>query len=257
MVFFCKKQLQLTMRGVTNNERDASVDLIRTVTLPLLKHFGIEDGLELKISKRGAPPLGGGEVVLKCLPVRTLKAVQLTDEGKIKRIRGISYCTRMSPQTANRCVESARGILNSFIPDVYIYSDPYKGKDSGLSPGFALALVAESTTNALISADVVGEAQQLPEDVGAAAAKLLCEEISKGGCVDSANQSIALLLMALGPEDVSKLRVGTLSQYTIQSLRLIKKFLGVTFRIQADPTTKTVLMTCRGVGYTNLTKKIN
>lgn len=31
----------------------------------MLKHFGVPlEGLELKIESRGAPPLGGGEVVL-------------------------------------------------------------------------------------------------------------------------------------------------------------------------------------------------
>jgi RNA 3'-terminal phosphate cyclase-like protein len=32
----------------------------------------------------------------------------------------------MSPQTSNRMVSSARGILNSFLPDVYIYTDHYR-----------------------------------------------------------------------------------------------------------------------------------
>lgn len=84
-----------------------------------------------KITKRGAPPLGGGEIVFNCCSVRQLKPVQYIDEGRIKRIRGIAYCTRVSPQTANRMVESARSLLNRYIPDVYIYTDVYKGAESG------------------------------------------------------------------------------------------------------------------------------
>ena len=38
---------------------------------------------------------------------------------------------RVSPATANRVVDAARGKLNSFIPDVYIYTDHYKGADAG------------------------------------------------------------------------------------------------------------------------------
>jgi RNA 3'-terminal phosphate cyclase-like protein len=75
--------------------------------------------------------LGGGEVIFSCPNVRQLKPVQFTDEGRIKRIRGIAYCTRVSPQTANRIVESARSVLNRYIPDVYIYTDVYKGAESG------------------------------------------------------------------------------------------------------------------------------
>lgn len=36
-------------------------------------------------------PGGGGEVHFSCPVRRTIKPVQLTDPGKIKRIRGIAY----------------------------------------------------------------------------------------------------------------------------------------------------------------------
>lgn len=88
---FSKQGIQLTLNGITNEENDISVDLQRTVTLPILKYFGVEEGLELKITKRGAPPNGGGQVVFKCAPVRNLTPIQLLDEGKIRRIRGIAY----------------------------------------------------------------------------------------------------------------------------------------------------------------------
>ena len=44
--------------------------------------------------------------------------------------------------------------MNNYLPDVWIYTDVQKGKGSGSSPGFALALVAESTAGNLISAEV-------------------------------------------------------------------------------------------------------
>jgi hypothetical protein len=66
------------------------VDMIRTVTLPHLHLFGVTDGLELQIKKRGAAPLGGGQVVFKCPVVRQLKTLQFSDKGKIKKIRGVA-----------------------------------------------------------------------------------------------------------------------------------------------------------------------
>ena len=120
------------------------MDALRTATLPQLKRFGI-DGAQLKITKRGAPPLGGGQVTFSCPTIRSLTPIQFTDQGEIKRIRGISYATRMSPQMANRVMDSARSVLTRYIPDVYIYTDVYKGFESGMSPGYALSLVAEST----------------------------------------------------------------------------------------------------------------
>lgn len=42
-----------------------------------------------------------------------------------------SHSVRVSPQLSNRLVASARSVLNRYIPDVYIYTDVYKGEDSG------------------------------------------------------------------------------------------------------------------------------
>jgi RNA 3'-terminal phosphate cyclase len=60
-----------------------------------------------------------------------LQAVNWVDEGMVKRIRGVAYSTRVSPQMANRMVDSARGVLNRLLPDVYIFTDHYTGAESG------------------------------------------------------------------------------------------------------------------------------
>jgi len=174
---FSKQPFDITLNGITNNELDISVDLLRTVTIPLISKFGLED-IELKIKKRGAPPKGGGQIYFKSSIVRSLKSIQLLDEGKIRRIRGIAYCTRISPQIANRMVDSARSILSQFQSDIFIYTDHYKGSDSGLSAGFALSLVAESTTGNSLSSESVGSGGTVPEDLGIKAANLLLAEIA-------------------------------------------------------------------------------
>jgi RNA 3'-terminal phosphate cyclase-like protein len=76
--------------------------------------------------------LGGGQVLFRVPVVRQLKPFQWEDPGKIKRIRGIAYCTRTSASMATRLVESSRSLLNRFIPDVFIYTDVYKGAEAGL-----------------------------------------------------------------------------------------------------------------------------
>jgi RNA 3'-terminal phosphate cyclase-like protein len=116
--------------------------------------------------------------------------------------------------------------------------------------------VSESTTGALLSAELIGKEGETPEDIGAKVASLLCEEIAKGGVVDSAHQSTMLLLMILCPEDVSKVRIGALTPYTIESLRLYKEMFGVTFKLNTDPETNTIIASCLGVGFKNLTRRI-
>lgn len=265
---FMKYPLKAVLRGVTNDKTDPSVDTLKATSIPLLKKFGVDgEGFELKINRRGMLPGGGGEVLFSCPVRKVLKPLQFIDPGKIKRIRGVAYSVRVSPQIGNRITDSARSILNKFLPDVYIYTDHMKGTSSGKSPGFGLSLVAETTTGCFLSAELASSPQGqgpavLPENLGRNCAKLLLEEIYRGGCVDSVNQSLALLYMSLGQQDVSKVLLGPLSPYTIEFLRHLRSFFYVMFKFETKSFEEEqkggekVLMTCVGVGFSNLSKTV-
>ncbi|VAI28144.1 unnamed protein product [Triticum turgidum subsp. durum] len=243
--------------GITNDTKDPSVDTFRMVTLHMLKHFGVPlDGLELKIENRGAPPRGGGEVLLRVPNINsTLKAVNGIDEGMVKRIRGVTFSTNVSPQIENRILYAARGLFNKFIPDVHIFTDHRAGLSGGLSAGYGVSVVAETTTGCLISADAtvsypnVDEVSEQskkpelmsPEDLGEQVASMLLEEVAQGGVVDSTHQ----------------VRVGQLTPHAIESLRNIKEFLDVKFIIKPDPNSNTVTLKCVGAGVKNLARKIS
>lgn len=214
------------MSGITHDELDLSVDTLRAVTIPLLQNFGIYN-VNFHIKKRGVPPKGGGLVELSIPIMRgSLQSVYLVDEGFIKRVRGVAFCTRISPTIITRVIDSCRGVLNDYLPDVHISTDHFKGgKDGGDSPGYSVSLVAETTTGALLSIErtakprrertipgIAGDSAMVanavdrdaPEDVGREAASMLLEEIFSGGVIDRAHQSLILQLMVLTPEDVSK-----------------------------------------------------
>ncbi|EFJ35964.1 hypothetical protein SELMODRAFT_4441, partial [Selaginella moellendorffii] len=195
--------------GITNDSRDPCVDTFGTGTLPMLKHFSVV--------ARGAPPLGGSEVVLK-VPIvpKSLTAATWVDEGMVKCIRGVSYSTRISPHMANRMVDAARGVLNHLLSDAYIFTNHYTGSESGKSLGYGISLVAETTTGCILSSECVATYSgayelQLLEDLGMQAAMSLLQEIKLGGVVDSTHQGLLFILCALCPKDVSKVRVGKLS----------------------------------------------
>ncbi|KAF9246298.1 18S rRNA biogenesis protein [Melanogaster broomeanus] len=257
---FSKKPLQLTLRGITTDDNDLSVDLVRTVTLPHLQLFGISDGLELRIKKRGAPPEGGGEVQFLCPIVKQVKTLNFVEPGKIKRIRGIAHAVRVSPQFSNRMIDSCRSVLNRYIPDIYLYSDVYKGEESGKSPGYALSLLAESTTSAIHCSEAVSKPGVTPEDVALLGSRALLSEIRHGGCVDRKHQSLVLLMMVLGSEDVGRCRMGEPTARTIQFLRDIRSFFGTSFKIvsanPSDPSCKELLYSCYGTGYVNANRTL-
>jgi len=276
---FSKKPLQLTLRGITTDEKDLSVqtirylilqltqhfglpqvDLIRTVSLPHIQLFGVSDGLELRIKKRGSAPEGGGEVQFLCPVIKQAKTLNFVEPGKIKRIRGIAHAVRVNPQFSNRMIEASRSILNRYIPDIYLYSDVYKGEESGKSPGYALSLLAESTTSAIHCSEAVSQPGVPPEDIALLATRALLNEIKQGGCVDRKHQTLILLMMVLGSEDVSRCRMSEPTPRTIQFLRDVKNFFGTTFKIvPAEPSENScteLLYSCYGTGYVNINRTL-
>ncbi|GKV14078.1 hypothetical protein SLEP1_g24999 [Rubroshorea leprosula] len=271
---FAKKPLSIRLKGITNDSKDPSIDTFLSTTLPLLKRFGVpSEGLVLKIESRGVPPRGGGEVLLSVPVIQCLTAVNWIDEGMVNRIRGVAFTTRVGVQHGNEMIYAARGIFNRLLPDVFIFSDHKTGPQAGNSPGYGISLVAETTSKCCISADTTisygrqDEAGEFEEeekkelapaaDVGEQLASVLLEEIKHGGVVDSTHQGLLFLLCALCPEDVSKVRVGMLSPYGIETLRNIKDFLGIVFSINADPSTGTVILKCLGCGLKNLSRKVS
>ena len=95
-----------------------------------------------------------------------------------------------------------------------------------------------------------------PEEVGAAAASQLMEEVAQGGAIDAAHQPLALLLMAFGAQDVSRLRTGPLSPAAVSLLRGLDTFLGVRCHMTTEPADGSVLVSCRGVGFSNAAKSV-
>lgn len=110
-----------------------------------------------------------------------------------------------------------------------------------------------------------GEEPSVPEDIGKQAAQRLLQEIYLGGVADSAAQSIAIICMALGQKDVSKVVLGPLTEYSIALLQHLREFFAITFKLthyETDDDDNTecgaskVLLTCVGIGYTNISKRV-
>ncbi|KIX94686.1 uncharacterized protein Z520_09732 [Fonsecaea multimorphosa CBS 102226] len=225
---------------------DMSVDSVRTAILPLYAKFGIERDIELRILKRSNPGprgLGGaGEVQLVFgHQVRLPKTLHMLNPGRVKKIRGVAYSTGVSGQNNARMIEAARGVLNQFAGDIYIFSDvgsaslmpaptkdnPNAKKKVGL--GFGLSLVAETSSGCLYSADSASppEGGRPPEDIGRMCAFQLLESIERGGCVSLEALETVFTLMTMGSEDVGRIQVGRdvmANEHTIQLARDLKAF---------------------------------
>ncbi len=168
---------------------------------------------------------GGGEVYFRCPTKMKLIPINLTDPGKIKRIRGVAYAMRVAPAICNRLVETAKGVLLKFLPDVYIVTDHQKKENAGNSPCFGLTLVAETINGTFLCGEACSLSRNLlsgsnrqdpsvPEDIALLATKNLLEEINRGGCLDSSCQHLAFLFMVLNQRDISRILSGILSPFS-------------------------------------------
>jgi len=180
-------------------------------------------------------------------------------------VRGIAYAGRTAAQNTNRMVDGARGVLNKLLADVYIFTDHMPKDKAGESPGYGITLVAETNTGLTLSAErstggfgEQGEgskgAPEVPEDLGQGCAKLLLEEVSRGGVVDSTFQGALLLLCAVGQDTLHQVRLGPLTPHAVHVLRHIKDFFGVVFNLSPEQQSKTIFASCIGANVKNLAK---
>ncbi|WKX93339.1 hypothetical protein Q1695_010971 [Nippostrongylus brasiliensis] len=231
---FCKNPMTIKLKGVTNAPGELSVDAIRATWLCVYNKFVLNDEkLELKIMARGLKPSGGGCVTFSA----SIYSQDREKQGKVCKIRGQAYVTKVTPSLAYRMIDSAKKMLHGYISDVYITVDQRKGDAGGSSPGYGLFLTAETTEGVVYHGEALskpkGEAGDpiVAEDVGTNAAVALLEEIYRGGCLDSSAQVLACSFMALGQKDVSKFLFGPLTVYSVHALRHLKSFFEIQFKV--------------------------
>lgn len=261
---------------------DMSVDSVRTAILPMYEQFGIlASKLELRVLQRscaGPGGKGGGGIVELRFgsQVRLPKTLHLNrSPGRIKRIRGVAYCTGVSASSNARMIYEARGILNPLVSDIHVAAqydqaplvsandkaNPASKKRTGI--GFGLSLVAESNTiGVFYSADVVvpSEGGVTPEDVGKQCAFQLLETISEGGCVTRAGVTSALILMVMGSEDVGRIRVGREvvgTEDVVGLSRDLKKFGASAWGMRdAEEDDTDIILSVKGMGVGNIGRKL-
>ncbi|CZR50516.1 related to RNA 3`-terminal phosphate cyclase-like protein [Phialocephala subalpina] len=260
---------------------DVSVDTVRTAILPLYEAFGImASKLELRVLQRscaGTGGKGGGGVVELRFgsQVRLPKTLHMNrSPGRVKRIRGVAYSTGVSASNNARMIHAARGVLNPLVPDIHVASQydqaPLVGDKSSSSGkkrtgvGFGLSLIAECSSEGVIySADVPAPSQGgvTPEEVGKRCAYQLLEMVSQGGCITRVGAPTVLTLMAMGSEDVGRVRLGkdvVGSEDIIRLGRDMKKFGASSWGLRdaEDDGSGDIIVSVKGAGVGNVGRKI-
>lgn len=288
---FCKDSLDLRLVGGITEDEFYNVDLFKAITINLLEKFGLQ-GASIELEKRGLAPNGGGSIRFFCPNVKTQLQIpkDLSAQVKLLRIRGTIFSLCVSPQLANRVASVCRSHLERFASDVYFGTDckarstisttPASGTNKAIkpSPGFGGAIWVETVKPADVESEhhppiisLLGvcdfaKVEQSPEDFGKQLAMKFLKEVKRGGNIDTFHQCLLIILMACCPEDVVKAKVGSeLSPQCVDTLRIIKRILNVTFKIvrckeeeeEDDEEEKcAIMLSCLGGGIGNTARKV-
>lgn len=258
---FSKKKFSIVFKGLTSNKDEIGLDFIKWGFIPLMDKFGIKD-VELHTLKRGSFPNAGGEVHLlvnSLIPQPV--TIHMLNIEKIASIRGIAWCTRVSPSVVNRLVDAARDVLRSTGCEVNITTDVWRGENSGKSPGFGLTLFTESKKSPLrYILDDVAQSGETPEDIAEALSYRFLELIENSGCAPRELLDMAFIFMTIGKEDIGRFIINKnqIDASLVQLMRDIKVLFNTEFYFQEDDDIEDALIaTCKGVGFTNASKKIS
>jgi len=237
---FCKTPLRLRLRGVTQDASDNSVDSFKTVTLAVITRliggsFSTEQApLSLEIERRGVAPSGAGSVLfVSPIVPNSIAPINFScEEGRVKRVRGVAWTSKVSTQFSAAVIDAARSVLNPCPSDVWIYTDAVKGAES---EGYGLSLVAETDSQIVKGSCGCRGAEEDARNLGLQVAQQLLAEIENGGLFDSSSEWLVCLFMAVSADfRISRSSFGSaLAPYTIECMRLIREFTGVRFKITA------------------------
>ncbi|MEM2970891.1 MAG: RNA 3'-terminal phosphate cyclase [Candidatus Bathyarchaeia archaeon] len=216
------------VKGGTDVSHAPTVNYLRYVFLPALKHMGVNS--TITVHKYGYYPKGMGEVTMTVEPCKSLKPLLLESFGKVKALKGVSVCTFLDERrVAERQVKAANDYLREkgYTADIQIVND----RSNPLQKGSSIVLWAETDTNAILGADAIGEIRKTSEAVGREAAEKLFVEISARSTVDEHLADMLIPYIALAGGESAYL-TRKVSDHLETNIWLAEKILSVKFKVE-------------------------
>lgn len=245
-LLFAEKNVSLTIIGGTDGLWAMPIDYMQAVLLPQLQRF---TKIDMKMTKRGYYPKGGGVVDLKIKPfwkkyasfedlLLTLRKevipYHFDKQKKLLCIKGISHASMdlQNAKVAERQTHAAKALFHTVDCPIKIDT----AYSQTLSTGSGITLCAlfgdeeEDQRNPMrLGADALGEKGKKAEIVGEEAAKKLLHEIQSGAAVDIhlADNILPYLALCGG-----KIHTSTISLHAKTNIWVIEKFLGEIFTVE-------------------------
>ncbi|MBI4151468.1 RNA 3'-terminal phosphate cyclase [Candidatus Woesearchaeota archaeon] len=238
---FAPGKMTFIVKGGTSGKWQASVDYLQHVLLPQLQRF--VEKIELKITKRGYYPEGGGEIILEIMPkwntldfTNQVRKIILIEQGTLEQIKGVvNLSSELQEQHIGERIRQAVEIelRKSQVPinvRVEYASSNSVGGEVVLWAQYSSTEDPERFNPVIVAGDALLEKGRRSEDVAKEAVGELRGEMESGAAVDSHLADQLIPFMALVPG--SRIRVRAVSSHTQTNMDITEKFLPVRFYLK-------------------------
>ncbi len=251
---FADKKINLRIIGGSEGKFAQPYDYFKEVFIPQIQRFC--NKTEVKLTKRGYYPKGGGIIEIKLTPKYKLAdfgsfgeflahlktenlGYNLLEQGNLMQIKGISHASvnLQKANVAERQAKAAEVLLSSYGCPVGIRTEYC----NTLSPGSGITLWAifskdvneiDEKNPIRLGADALGELGKKAEIVGKEAAQNLIREIESKAPVDKHLADQILPFMALAK--CSKVKVSELTSHCKTNMHIIEQFLSAIFAVDEN-----------------------
>jgi RNA 3'-terminal phosphate cyclase (ATP) len=217
---------RLTLAGGTHVPWSPCVHYLQWQWLPYLAEIGYH--VECTLERVGFYPRGGGLLHADIVPSRHLASLQLTERGRLLRIRGLSAVGRLDRTIAERQRSQALERLRELGAPLEIEVTEVPA----VAPGTFIVLQAEFD-GGRCCAFALGARHKRAEKVADEAVDELRADIEAGGAIDAWLADQMLLPLAIVPEQ-SALSVCRISQHLRTNAELLGYFLPVKVEIEGE-----------------------
>jgi len=250
VMIFSGGESSVEVRGGTNNPLAPTAEFLRTVLLPSIAKQGFRGVVELV--RRGFYPRGGGILRSRIEPIGTLQSLEMTEFGRVNRVFGFSYSSKLPSHIVERMARSATERLrDAGYGEAQIVLEPLQPKDPkcALDPGCGIILFAELSSGCILSGDSLGKLGKPAEKVGVEAAEGLLRQLRSGAPVDEhlGDQLVVYMALARGR---SVIKATQLTLHTATCVHVAQEITGAKFGVDghhSEPAT----ITCQGIGFRN------
>lgn len=224
---FGKRDSNLILKGGTHTEWAPPIDYLQEIFLPTAAKMGFYANLE--VERWGWYPIGQGIVKANIQPIQEkLKAINLNERGKLKRISGISLVSRLPLSIAERERDQAQKRLKDLGPwalDIEIKSVP------SLGTGNYFCLVAEFE-NSIAGFSSLGKIGKKAEKVADEAVDEFIKYYKSEACIEKhlGDQLIPYMALAKGKSSFTS----EISNHILTNSWVMEQFLPVKFKIKGS-----------------------